>query len=473
MYKKIFFNSTIYVIGPQLPKIFGLFLLPFLTPYLTVKDYAVFGIVTAYTLIFSTSRDLGMSLILMNAFFKIPNRWKIVWRQIFSYLLIWGLLLAAIQALLLYFVIPSEAKDLRYLIILLFSLQCLLFEVPILLGIRYYQLVEKPIYVSVISTIPGLIGLGLQYYFIAIEKYGYLGWFFSTFISLGIMASIYFTILVFHLKIIPIFKIKKARLMNSLKIALPMLPHSYSSYLLNTSDRAMLSLFKVPMGLIGVYNVAYTFGNYLEGLGSAVGVAVGPTYMRMFSQKGSDGSDVIFFTNILQLIFTVVTFILALWSKELFNVMFNNDLFADAYVIGIIIIMSYSYRPLYWAIVGKLQYDDRTSILWKITFGAGVANVILNAICIPIWGIYAAAFTTFFALLLQAFSGYFIVKVLLPMLKSTLYLWLIFILGLTLIAFLLKDSNNYIKVIITIISFFLALFFVIKRIKLDNGKHNS
>ena len=68
--------------------------------------------------------------------------------------------------------------------------------------------------------------------------------------------------------------------------------------------------------------------------------------------------------------------------------------------------MSYSYRPIYIGCTGVLFYKEKTSMLWKITFIAGLISVIGNIIFIPIYGVNAAALITFISLLYMGFAGF-------------------------------------------------------------------
>ena len=457
--KKILINSIIYVVGPQLPRILGLFLMPILTPYLSTTDYAMWGLTVAIVYLFNAGRDAGMSVLLVNSFFKYPKRWKFIWRYLFGYLILWGLLLGILQSLIIWMVFRNTTPSWVVSIIILYFIQFVVFDLIVFLGIRYYQLEEKPYSVSIISIIGGLVGLFVLFYSVIIVNIGFMGWILSSFVSSGLMCLMYSFLVIKRNKLFPIFSFKKNRLSRVARTSFPMLPHSYSPYLLNTSDRFMLSAYQVPVRDIGIYNVAYSFGNYLEGLGSAIGVAVGPAYMKLFAKAEAGEAEVKKITHILQLIFVTGTFLLAVWARELFGLLFRNKDFNKAYILGIVIIMGYSYRPLYWAVIGKIQFEERTQLMWKISFLAGIVNVILNAIFIPFWGIYSATLMTLIALLFQGFSGYFFFRAATFVSKMSLLVWFIVIILLTVIAYLCRDQDILMKLYITLISIAISIFF--------------
>lgn len=70
--------------------------------------------------------------------------------------------------------------------------------------------------------------------------------------------------------------------------------------------------------------------------------------------------------------------------------------------------MGYNYRPMYFGANTRLFYYEKTKDLLKVSFIAGLSNVILNFIFIPIFGYEAAAYTTFFALMYMGYVGYFL-----------------------------------------------------------------
>jgi O-antigen/teichoic acid export membrane protein len=452
MIKKIFSTTIIYALGPQIPKIVGFFILPFLTPYLSSSDFGVWGTIMAYVLLFSAARDLGMLAPMVNSFYQFPTKWKWVWRQIFTFLLLFGILFAVIQTIILYLVIPKEAVDNRNLIIILVIIQSLFFDVPNQIGFRLLQLQEKPIILSLISAISGFIALGVQIYCVIFLKKGYLGWFYATFFS-SFFSSVCFIIIIYTNQLLPLMTYRYKFLKSRIKVSLPMLPHNYSSYLLGSSDRMVMNVYNVKTQEIGVYNVAYMWGNYVDILGNAVGMAVGPMYLKYFSEKNDVSEQrIFFFTQFLQTLFLVGTFILSLWTKELFKLFIKNTELQYAYTLSIIIIMGYSYRPLYWNVVSRLQFNYYTNQLWKISLVGGIINLVLNFIFIPIYGYQAAAITTFISLLYIGFSGFYLKAY--KELDNKEYhhiKWFLLIIFSTILAFVLKDIAVLFKVIISIL----------------------
>jgi O-antigen/teichoic acid export membrane protein len=464
LFKKFLTTSIIYAIGPQLPKVAGLFLLPFLTPYLSKTDFGIWGTIMAYTLLFSAARDMGMIAPLVNTFYQHPSRWQWVWRQIYTFLLLFGIIYTIIQLLVIFWIMPEEASSNRSIILILIAIQSLLFDIPNQIGARFLQLSEKPLSLAMVSMISGFIAIAVQMYSVIVLKQGYMGWFYSTFTS-SMFSAFCYTVLIQKNNLHPIKALRFRLLKPRIKLSLPMLPHNYSSYLLGASDRMIMNLNGVNTQNIGLYNVAYMWGNYIDIIGNAIGMAVGPMYLKLFSEKDSESELKIFhLTQFLQVLFLVGPFVVALWSKELFLIFIKNPDLQTAYGLSIIIIMGYSYRPLYWNVISRLQFHNFTSQLWKISLIGGLLNLILNLIFIPIFGYKVAAITTFISLMYIGFSGFYLKSY--KKLDGNNYsqmIWLVLILLCTCIAYLLKDINLVFKSLLSVVVIVVSFVYLKKR----------
>jgi O-antigen/teichoic acid export membrane protein len=405
MIKKLFSHTALYGLAPQLSKVVSFLTLPLITAELTDVDYGIAGLLAAYTTLISVLATLGLRMILVNAFFKSPGQYKWAWRQIYGFLTLWMIPFAIVTAFLVYLVVPPDAIENRWLIVLLNVAPLLLFGQTAVIGSTYYQLKQQPVQIAVRSVIFGLLSAGLNVVFIAHYKMGYMGWFWATFI-VGLLsnASYWFPLNV-TLKLSPILNFKWRFIRNSLKVSLPMVPHYYSGYLLDSSDKMIMDVMNVSTGSIGKYNVAYTVGNMMRSLGIASGLAIGPLLMQYYKDKKETQAKYLVF--ILQIGFLAGTFVLCLWMKEVFTFLIRNEGLSQMYPLAIVIVMAYSYRPMYLGFSTRTMYNEHSNMMWKLTLGAGLINVILNVVLIPFFGFEAAAFTTFIAYMFMGYAGYY------------------------------------------------------------------
>ncbi len=465
MLKKLISHSFLYAIGPQVPKLVNILILPIITQFLTPLDYGIYGTLLAYTGLLQGVKNLGFDVLLVNSFFK-KIKWKDYWRRYLGGLYAYNVLFALIYVLFLMFFIPQEAQNNKWLLIFLIVIPAIFFDTTKMFGSRYFQLKQQPKYIAFVSVFVGVIAIFVNLYAIAYLKLGYLGWFISIAIGSLISFCCYAYPLYLKVKIRPYLSLNKNFWKKSLKVSLPTIPHNYSAYLLNSSDRIVMDRLKVPIDEIGVYNLAYIFGSYLDLFGNAVGMAVGPFYSKLYSKKNWEAElQVKSLTFFLQVSFLALCITIALWVKQIFQLLISNKELEVAYAISIFIIMGYVYRPMYWAAGTKLLFYEKTNKLWRISFVAGILNVLLNVIFIPIYGVTAAAITTFICLMYLGFAFYFLEdykSLNNPKLKPLL--WLTIIIISTIGIFLFRESSVVTIIVISggIIGGYIIYFFINK-----------
>ena len=451
MLKRLLSHSLIYSLAPQVPKIASLFLMPLVTRDLTPADYGVYGIITSYLYSISALKELGFNVVFVNTYYRHPNNWKLIWRLLHGHLTVWAVLYSLLTLGILWIALPRSAAGHFWEISFYTILPTILFANTGSIASYYFRFSQQPLVVASISAASGVTSIVTTYYCIVVRHMGYMGWFVGSFAASLIMFLLYFYPLYFRLGLWPILRFRPRFITPHLKVALPMVPHNYSTYLLNSSDRVVMDLYKVNERQIGLYNVAYTFGNYFEAIGEAVGMAVGPFFSKLFSTKTEKAqADERLLTFFLMGCFLSATFVASLWLREIFNLLISNPALRTEYPIGILIIMGYAYRPMYWSAGIKLSVANKTSMLWRISLVAGLLNVGLNLIFVPFFGIYAAAISTLISLLYIGFSGFFLRPYReIPGIEHFPLRWMSAILAMTATVYLLRDVSVPFKFILT------------------------
>ncbi len=405
MFKLIIKNSAIYGVLPQVPKLASFFVLPFITPFLTPTDYGVIGIIDVYVGLLSAFSLLGLNVVVSNAFIKHQYHYLSLWRQVYGFLTVWLLLYGVVLAFVLWFVMPVEADEHKATIVALKVIPIVLFAPGEFLMSTYYRMKQKAWPLGLRAATLGCVGVGLTYYFVAGLKLGFMGWIFSAGITTTASGIVFTIPLWSKIKLYPNFRFKRKMMLEKLKISLPMIPHSYSGYLLNSSDRLIMEQLRVSTQSIGLYSLAYSFGSLINTMSGAINQAIGPNLLELINKKNwIDYRKLIF---VFQFLVLSLCFTLCLWIDFWLPVVIRNEQLLAAKPIIVIIMMSYSYFPMYVGCNQVLFYYERTGMIWKITAIAGVLNVVANLVFIPIYGFTAAAWTTFGAFLFKGFSGFF------------------------------------------------------------------
>lgn len=404
MIGKLLKNSAIYGMAPYVPRIVSIFILPILTKHLTAVDYGIAGTISAYTLALASLSTLGVSAILQVTFFKSPNYFKVLWREVYGFLQYWMVAFAILQAVILYFIMPSEAKENTWLIIIFTNFNTVFFGPSAFLCPLLYQLKQNPIPIAVRSVLSGLLTIIINYVLIVVLEYGYMGWYVSSFLGQFIINIAYWYDLNHKLKITPIYFFKKKTIAHTLKISFPLIPHYYTYFLVNTSNRMVMDRSSIAIEDIGVYNMAQNFSTIFESATGAIEKAISP--MCMESIKNGDEAESRRLVYVFSILTFIATFVFAIWSKEIFYFMVKNDDLKMGYPVAALLALSLNYRPMYIGASNIYFYHEKTLQLLYITFGAGILALIGNIIFIPIYGVKAAVIITYVSFLYQGYSGF-------------------------------------------------------------------
>ncbi len=453
MYKKLASTTAIYALAPQIPKLVSLFMLPLLTPHLSSYDYGVNGVLFAYLGMADAFKDLGLSLIFTNSFFKYPNRYKFLWRRLFGFIQVWSVLFGLLLVPLLWLILPDIERYNFFHIIILVLLPIMFFDPVTLVGMRYFHLNQKPGSFVTIAIISSFTAILVNYITIVTFQMGYLGLLAGQFGAKAIAFVIYAGLVFFKLKLLPTLNFSFSWIKSKLLLCAPMIPHFYAGYLLNTSDRVMLDLFKIDLNKIGVYAFAYSIGTYFSIFGKGMGEAAAPLMMAEY-KKETKQSELIVRNMVwlMQGVLLISGILLCLWVKELFILIARNESLRESYYYAIPVIMAYTYYPMYYGSNAKLRYLEKTNIIWKVSFVAGLVSIGLNLLLIPLIGIAGAAITTYLAFMFIGFRGYWLRDF-----RQNNFvdykpiLWLATSLLAIVIVYLLADANWSIKVIISLI----------------------
>lgn len=466
MLKKLFSHTAIYGLAPQIPKIVGIFILPITTKYLTKTDFGIYTVLTAIIAAVSIFSNLGLNIVLGNMLIKSPNQYKWGWRQIYGFLTLWNIPYCIFLGLIIYISLPPETAGNTWEIIISNVAPVVLFGATSLLGTTYYIYKQKPLQIALRSTATGIITMGLNLLFIAYYKMGYLGWFYSGAIGQLFFQLSYWIPLNLKLGMRPIFNFKWSFIKQNLKISLPTVPHYYGGYLINSSDRVVMDKVGVGIGDTGLYGAASQIANPVQLAGVAAGQAINPILYQSYKEKKEKNARN--FVFLFQILLLSGTFLLSIWIKEIFPFLIKNKELQAAYPTALILIMSYSYRAMYYGANNRLFYYEKTKVLLKITFVAGLANLLLNIIFIPIWGYQVAAYTTFAALMYMGYIGYYL-KVFKETNKEDYYpmFWLILTIILTISAYFICELSFAWRSIVTTITIAAAIIGIIKYSKIN------
>ena len=409
MINRIFGHSLLYTLANHVPLIANIVVLPLITPFLTKEDYGIYGLTYAYIGAFHAFSMLGIEVLFSNTFFKNPENYKTIWSKYIAILIIWRIIYALLIALILYGIFSSLVKENIQLYLCMVLVPILFFDITKSIGTKYCQYKGSHQIVYISSFIASVFTIFTSFICIYHYRLGYMGFFIAAGVASLVQFIFYFFILHIKLKIYPDFRISKTFIFKTLKVGIPVVPHNYANFVIESSDKILLDLNGISIKKIGGYNLAYNFSNYFGAFNLSMNSILVPIYYKCFSLNDKKTS-VTLINSITLLWFSfllISSLLICIWCKEIISILYNNPEFQNIYTYVPFLVISLTYRPLYIVSVVKSIYLEKTKSILKISLIAALINITVNLLFIPIYGIKTILFSTFISYLYMGFSGFY------------------------------------------------------------------
>ncbi|MGK7649949.1 hypothetical protein ACSQ7D_08085 [Capnocytophaga sp. G1920] len=403
--KQLIVNTIWYGVVPKLVAILTILILPFITPYLTLEDYGIIGLINSYKGIAFGVATLGLHLHLTNSYFELGAKFKLLWRRLFFYILLGSFLTAFCLSVVYFFSLPITPIEKKILIIVL-SVIPILFVSNETIVSHYYPLVFKPRTQVVRNLIGALASLVASFVIIRYFHLGYIGWIVGYAIAPIVVFILFIKPLYIDLKIFPQVDFKFHRIKNLLKISLPIIPHNLGHLLLSSSDRIIMDILGVSVVSIGLYSNGYQIGENANVVVLGVSVALSPVLQRIYREGNIKQMQ--YYYRLVNLIVSVFILLAMLWMKEFYSIFIKNDSFQPAYVIAILVCATYLVSStVYLYLSTSIFINKNTNKILYLVFYPALLNIVLNLVFIPIYGFKVAVYTTIFTYWLVFFLPFF------------------------------------------------------------------
>jgi len=412
MLKKIVSHTFFYSFANQTPALINLFLLPFLTPFLSASDYAIYGLILSYAGLVGAFSSLGYIVLFQQSYFELGSDFKSKWSRLLGFQWLYKFLYAGLVGVLLYFTLKSKiASDRLNIVLGLVIVPLLFFDLTKSIATRLLQFRHKHQQVYSITIGIGILSALLSFVGVRYFNLGYMAWLYSQAVSSALLAAYFGYFLYVKERIRPSFHFNKNEIVSDLKIATPLIPKEYATYLLNSSDRVLLDRFGVSQNKIGQYSIAYSFASYFENIQAQANQVLTPIVFDLYKTGSELAMQTVgklirawFYISLL------MATLLGLWIPDIFRLLYRKAELSAAYPMAIVLIFGFCYRPIYVAIVDKAIYDKRTMEVLKITVVAALSNVLLNLVFIGYYETWAATFNTVIAYFIMGVAGYFLIR---------------------------------------------------------------
>lgn len=394
--KEFIKNTFILFVGKFATQFISFLLIPLFTHYLISDDYGWVDLLQTYITLFVPILTLRMDSAIFR--FLIDKRkdeeekTNIITNVMFITII--GLVMTVLISVYLYFLI-----DIRYIEQTIINLIIMMISNVLLQVLR--GLGKNKEY-SISSCIAGILTLIINILLIVVFKFGAE--------SILISASIAnFAIIIYSIITTRVFKylsikcINKNMLKQLLKYSVPMIPNSLSWWIVNASDRTLITIF-LGTSFNGIYSISCKFSNLLNSVYSIFNMSWQETAALHINDEDKDS----FYSEMIMKLFMLFS-CLSLLIIALLPVMFN-------WIIGVEYSSSYNYIPILlyaniWnvmiSLIGGVYIAlKRTKEIASTTIISAIINIVINFLFIKHIGLYAAALSTLIAYMSMAIYRY-------------------------------------------------------------------
>lgn len=188
--------------------------------------------------------------------------------------------------------------------------------------------------------------------------------------------------------------------------AVPLLPHYLSMSVLNSADRIMIKQMD-SVATAGIYSLAYSISLIMMMFNQALFQTVEPwIYKKIKSKQIEDIGRVAYSTFML---IAGVNIVLIVFAPEVVWIFAPKAYYDAIWVIPPVAMSVYFTFAYTFFATFEFFYEKKRNIAYASLVGA-VLNVVLNYIFIPIFGYYAAGYTTLFCYMLYAIMHYIFMR---------------------------------------------------------------
>lgn len=250
-----------------------------------------------------------------------------------------------------------------------------------------YVVREEPRNAAIFSTVASLVTVAVTVWLVIVQRQGAMGQIRATAYAALVVAVI---ALVSRLRMYGIAA-SIPQMRRALAFGLPLVPHQLSNWALAASDRWILER-RIDAHSLGQYSLGYTFGTAAGMLTTAISQAVFPIVMRRLSNP-EQAADVPRLGTCVLVLTATPCLGLALLSHDAIVLLTPKE-YHDAAGVVPWVVLGFVFQVIYGLWSQGTYFSGKTLRVPLVTAVAAAANVTLNLIFVPRFGMLAAAVNT-------------------------------------------------------------------------------
>lgn len=394
--KQLAKNTIILMMGKVCTQFVSFFLLPLYTSLLTASDYGIIDLLQSYIILFVPVISLRLETSVFR--FLIDDRdnkqHKI---NIISNTIIFTILVSLVFSFLYLVLTRFLSFSFKYLVFL--NIIAMIFS-GILLQISR-GLGNNLVY-SIASFITAVSTIILNIILLLLFKLGAASLLVSSFIA-NIICIIYIFI---KLKLYDYIKIKyyNTKIIKDLvRYSLPMIPNGISWWIINVSDRSIISLF-IDISANGIYSISNKFSGIFVNIYNIFNLSWSESASLHINDEDRDE----FFSNTISSMFKLFSCIclgIIACMPFVFFILIDSQ-YNEAYNYIPILLVSNLFNVLVGLLSAVYIAKKLTKEIAKTSMIAAIINIMINLIFIKFIGLYAASISTLISFMVVAIYRY-------------------------------------------------------------------
>ncbi len=390
--KELIKNTIIILLGKFCTQFLSFFLLPLYTSILSTNEYGIYDLIVTYVALFVPVISLQMEMAIFRELIDVRSNCekmsKIISSGIYSVVLQFIICLIGYYLISISINIPYK----NYIILNILTVMVSNVFMQIARGLG------KNVEYSISSVIAGVSTILLNILFLVVLKFNVDGMIISAILS-NIFASIYIFISCKLYKKIKYSSVSKQTIHKLLKYSLPLVPNGLIWWIINVSDRTIISIF-LGTGANGIYAVSNKFSSILMQIFNIFNLS----WTESASLHINDEDKNEFFSGVFNktLKYSLVVCLLIIVALPfLFNILISQS-YSEAYIYIPILLVGMIFNIIV-SFLGSIYVAKKlTKEVAKTSFGAGVLNILINVFLVKYIGIFAAAISTVLAFLIMS-----------------------------------------------------------------------
>lgn len=394
--KEFIKNTIILFIGKLATQFISLLLLPLYTHYLLKDDYGTVDLLQTYISLFIPILTLRIDSSVFRFLIDKRNKEDEIINVLSNTLFI--LFCVIVITLILGSIIGLfvEIKYYLYVLINIIIVMCSSIMLQILRGLG------KNKEYSFSSIITATITLLVNILLIVIFKLNASSILVSSIIA-NFICIIYVIVKINLIKYIHVKKINKHIIKEILRYSFPMIPNSLSWWIVNVSDRTIISLV-LGVSINAIYTVSCKFSNILNSIFSIISMAWQESATLYINDSDRDK----FFTEMINnifMVFSTISLIIISFLPFVYNIIIG-DSYMSSYNYIPILLYANSWNVLIGLIGGIYIAKKKTKQIASTTIISAILNITINLVLIKFIGLYASCVSTLLSYIIMSIYRY-------------------------------------------------------------------